>query len=104
MLKKINDQTSRIKNKDQQARSHSQMEAKLHNTEIITSTQESQAKSKRVYKRKRVDAVKRAVIAKKERDEHQMETILAVGEKPYSRMISFSESKKANLLNSSADG
>jgi uncharacterized protein YoxC len=48
--KKITNQTSKIKNKDQQARSHSQMEAKLHNTEIITRTPESQAKSKRAYK------------------------------------------------------
>ncbi len=50
MSKKIIDQTSRIKNLDQQARCHSEMEAKLHNTEIITRKQKSQAKSKRVYK------------------------------------------------------
>ncbi len=36
MSKKITDRTSRIKNKHHQARSHSQMEAKLNNTEIIT--------------------------------------------------------------------
>ena len=104
MSKKITDRTSRIKNKNQQARSHSQMEAKLYNAEIITRTQQSQAESKRVYKRKRVDAVQRAVIAKKERDEHRMETILTVEENPYSRMISFYESEKANLLNSSSNG
>ena len=102
--KKNTERTSRIKNKNQQARSHSQMEAKLYNAEIITRTQQSQAESKRVYKRKRVDAVQRAVIAKKERDEHRMETILTVEEKPYSRMISFYESEKANLLNSSSNG
>jgi hypothetical protein len=102
--KKITDQTSRIKNKHQQARSHSQMEAKLNNAEIISRTQHSLAASKRAYKRKRVDAVERAVLAKMERDEQRRETISGVEEKLYSRMVSFYESKKATLLNSSADG
>ena len=49
-------------------------------------------------------AIPRATIAKKERDERRIETILTVEEKPYSRMVSFYESEKSNLLNSSANG
>jgi hypothetical protein len=44
--KKITDQTSRIKNKMQQARSHSQMEVKLNNREIMARTIESKDESK----------------------------------------------------------
>jgi hypothetical protein len=80
------------------------MEAKLNNAEIISRTQHSLAASKRAYKRKRVDDVERAVLAKMERDEQRRETISAVEGKPYSRMVSFYESEKATLLNSSADG
>jgi hypothetical protein len=39
-----------------------------------------------------------------ERDEQRRETISAIEENPYSRMVSFYESEKATLLNSSADG
>jgi hypothetical protein len=40
MSKKISDQTNRIKNKVQQAESHSKIEAKLNNEEIRASTTE----------------------------------------------------------------
>jgi len=89
---------SRIKVKDQQARSHSQMEAKLN---IIMQMEKSQAESKRVFKRRRVDAAERAANAKKERDESRLETITSVEEKPYSRMVSLYESEKESLLRNS---
>jgi len=98
MSKKIADRTSRIKVKDQQARSHSQMEAKLNNSNIIMQMEKSQAESKRVFKRRRVDAAERAANAKKERDESRLETITSVEEKPYSRMVSLYESEKESLL------
>jgi len=46
ILKKITDQPSRIKNKMQQARSHSQMEAKVNNSKIMARTIESKDESK----------------------------------------------------------
>jgi hypothetical protein len=66
--KKITDQTSRIKNKMQQARSHSQMEAKLNNREIMARTIQSKDESKHLFKKQRVDATARAAQAKVERD------------------------------------
>jgi hypothetical protein len=39
-----------------------------------------------------------------ERDMSRAETLASVEEKPYTRMVSYYESEKANLLNSSADG
>ena len=102
--KKITDRTSRIKNKVQQARSHSQMEAKLNNREIIARTTESKTISKREFKKQRVDAVARGAQAKVERDMSRVDTLASVEEKPYARMVSYYESEKANLLNSSADG
>ena len=101
---KITDRTSRIKNKVLQARSHSQMEAKLNNREIIARTTESKTISKREFKKQRVDAVARGAQAKVERDMSRVETLASVEEKPYARMVSYYESEKANLLNSSADG
>jgi len=101
MSKKIGDRTNRIKNKDQQARSHSQMEAKLNNSDIISRMQQSQAESKRVFKRRRIDATERAAAAKQERDENRMETLTSVEERPYGRMVSFYDSEKTSLLNNS---
>jgi len=66
--KKITDQTSRIKNKMQQARSHSQMEEKLNNREIMARTIESKDESKHLFKKQRVDATARAAQAKVEID------------------------------------
>jgi len=104
MSKKIADRTNRIKKKDQQARSHSQMEAKRNNSEIIARTLQSQTESKRVYKRKRVDAAEKAATAKKERDENCIETIMAVEGKPYIKMVSFYDNEKASLLNVDSNG
>jgi hypothetical protein len=56
--------------------------------------EQSKADSKRVFKRRRVDATERAAAAKQERDENRMETLTSVEEKPYGRMVSFYESEK----------
>ena len=104
MSKKIATRTNRIKKKNGQARSHSQMEAKLNNSEIIVQTLQSQAESKRVYKRKRVDAAEKAATAKKERDKNRIETIMAVEGKPYIKMVSFYDNEKASLLNADSNG
>ncbi len=97
--KKITDQTSRIKNKMQQARSHSQMEAKLNNHEIMARTIESKDESKRLFKKQRVDATARAAQAKVERDTSRVETLASVEERPYTKLVSYYECEKANLLN-----
>jgi hypothetical protein len=52
--KKISDRTSSIKNKHQQALSHSQMESKLQSKEIISKTTESQLNAKRVFKKSKI--------------------------------------------------
>jgi hypothetical protein len=46
------------------------MEAKLNNSENISCMQQSQAESKRVFRRRRVDATKRAAATIQERDEN----------------------------------
>ncbi len=77
------------------------MEAKLNNSDIISRMQQSQAESKRVFKRRRIDATERAAAAKQERDENRMETLTSVEERPYGRMVSFYDSEKTSLLNNS---
>jgi hypothetical protein len=57
-----------------------------------------------VYKRKRVDTAEKAATAKKERDENRIETIMAVEEKPYIKMVSFYGNEKASLLNADFNG
>jgi hypothetical protein len=105
IYKKITDRTGRIKNNAQhEAKSHSQMEAKLINREIIARTAEFKAKSKREFKRQRIDAFARGAQAKMERDMSKVETLASVKINPYARIGSYYESEKANLLNSSADG
>ena len=99
--KKIQDRTCRIKNMAQQALSHSQMEAKFNNKDIFEKTRESQLSSKRVYKKARTGSIERAAQAKIERDNSRIETLVEVEEKPYSRLVSFYENEKANLLSSS---
>jgi hypothetical protein len=80
------------------------MEAKLNNCEVIVRTTESKVKSKREFKKQRVDTFARGAQAKVERDISQIETLTSVEENPYARMVSYYESEKANFLNSSADG
>ncbi len=55
--KKIEDRTCRIKNIAQQALSHSHMEAKFNNKDIIEKTRESKLSSKRVYKKARTGSI-----------------------------------------------
>ncbi len=55
--KKIQDRTCRIKNIAQQALSHSQMEAKFNNKDIIEQAEESQLSSKTVYKKARTCSI-----------------------------------------------
>jgi len=98
--KKISDRTSRIKNKHQQALSHSQMESKLQNKEIISKTMESQLDAKRVFKKARVDSSERVAQAKLERDISRIDKLVEVEAKPFRKIISFYENEKASLLNS----
>jgi len=96
--KRITDRTSKIKNITKQAFSHSKIEAKLNNKEIILKTKESQLHSKRAFKKPRIDAFQRAGQAKIERDSSRIETLAEVEQKPYSRLVSFYESEKAKLI------
>ena len=93
--KKISDRTSRIKNKVQQAISHSKMEAKLQNKEIIQKTLESRADSMRTFKKRRTDS---KVEAKIERDLARMEKVAEVEAKPHTKQLSFYENEKAKML------
>jgi hypothetical protein len=63
--KRERERTSRLKNEVQQAISHSKMEAKLQNKEIIQKTSESRADAMRSFKKRRTDS---KVEAKIERD------------------------------------
>jgi hypothetical protein len=101
--KKISDRTSRIKNKHQQALSHSQMESKLQNKEIISKTMESQLDAKRVFKKARVDSSERVAQAKQERDISRIDKLVEVEAKPFRKIISFYENEKASLLNSAVE-
>ncbi len=96
--KKISHRTSRIKNMAQQALSHSQMEAKFNNKDIIEKTRESQLCSKRAFKKARTGSLEQAVQAKIEHDNSRIETLVGVEQKPYSRLVSFYESEKSKLL------
>ena len=93
--KKNSDRTSRIKNKVQQAISHSKMEAKLQNKEIIQKTLESRADSMRTFKKRRTDS---KVEAKIERDLARMEKVAEVEAKPHTKQLSFYENEKAKML------
>jgi hypothetical protein len=98
--KKISDRTSKIKNKIQQAESHSKMEAKLNNKEIIAVKNKVKLESKREFKKRRVDGIARGLQAKVERDHSRLETLSAVEEKPYARIISFYENKRSKQMES----
>jgi len=98
MSQKISYRTSRIKNVAQQATSHSKIEAKLNNKEIIDKTKESQLHSKRAYKKARTGSNEQAAQAKIERDNSRIETLVEVERKPHSKIVSFYESEKARLL------
>ena len=76
--KRITDRTSKIKNLTKQAHSHSKIEAKLNNKEIIEKMKESQLGSKRAFKKPRIDAFQRAGQAKIERDNGRIETLSEV--------------------------
>jgi hypothetical protein len=77
------------------------MEAKFNNKDIIEKTRESQLSSKRAYKKARTGSVERAAQTKIERDNSRIETLVEVEQKPYSRLVSFYESKKSELLKDS---
>jgi hypothetical protein len=98
--KKISDRTSKIKNKIQQAESHSEMEAKLNNKEIIAVKNKVKLESKREFKKRRVDGIARGLQAKVERDHSRLETLSAVEEKPYARIISFYENERSKQMES----
>jgi hypothetical protein len=99
--KKITDRTNKIKNITQQALSHSKIEAKLNNKEIIEKTKASQLSSKRAFKKSRIDVFEHAAQAKIERDRSHAETLAEVEQKPY-RLVSFYESEKNKLMEDDA--
>ena len=93
--KKISDRTSRIKNKVQQALSHSKMEAKFQNKENMEKTFESRLDAKRKFKKCRTDS---KVEAKIKRDCARMKKVAEVESKPYNKLLSFYEHEKAKML------
>jgi hypothetical protein len=97
---KISDRTSKIKNKIQQAESHSKIEAKLNNNEIIAVKNKVKHESKQEFKKRRVDGIARGLQAKVERDHSWLETLSAVEEKPYTRKISFYNNKRSKQMES----
>jgi hypothetical protein len=98
MSKKISDRTNRIKNKVQQAESHSKIEAKINNKEIRAMASTVKLGSRREFKKRRVDSIARGAEAKLERDSSRIETLATIEEKPYSRIISFYENEKTKQL------
>jgi hypothetical protein len=66
MSKAISDRTSRIKNKQQQALSHSKIEAKLNinNKGIKAIIQQVEVDTKRVFKKQPLDAISKSDMAK----------------------------------------
>ncbi len=76
------------------------MEAKLNNKEIIAVKNKVKLESKREFKKRRVDGVARGLQAKIERDHSRLETLSAVEEKPYARIISFYENKRSKQMDS----
>ena len=103
MSQKISYRTGRIKNAIQQALSHSKMEAKINNKEIIDKTMESQQQSKRVFKKARTGSIERATQAKIERDKSRNETLVEVEQKSYSKLVTFYESEKNRLLDNNGN-
>jgi hypothetical protein len=98
MSKKISDRTNRIKNKVQQAESHSKIEAKINNKEIRAMASTVKLGSRREFKKRRVDSIARGAETKLERDSSRIETLATIEEKPYSRIISFYENEKTKQL------
>jgi hypothetical protein len=78
MSKAISDRTSRIKNKQQQAFSHSKIEAKLNNKDIKAVIQQVEVETKRVLKKRPLDSISKSDMAKIERDSNRMDTLVEV--------------------------
>jgi len=80
--KRIKDQTSRIKNKSQQALSHSKIEMKQNHIEVWDATRKQNEDSKREFKVRKANTISRGISrgieAKAERDEKRMNTLVSV--------------------------
>ncbi len=98
--KQISHRTSKIKNKIQQAESHSKIETMLNNKEIKAVTNKVKRESKREFKKRRVDGIASGLKAKVERDQSWLETLSVVEEKPYAGIISFYENERAKHMDS----
>lgn len=81
MSKAISDHTSRIKNKQQQAFSHSKIEVKLDNKDIEAIIKQVQVKTKRVMSKWPYDAISKSDSAKTETDVNWLQTLVQVERK-----------------------
>ena len=99
MSKAISDRTSRIKNKQQQAFSHSIIEAKLNNKDIKAIIQQVEEDTKRVFKKRPIDTISKSDMAKIERDSNRMDTLVEVERKEHNKLVSYYEQQKIRLLN-----
>jgi hypothetical protein len=99
MSKAISDRTSRIKNKQQQAFSHSKIEAKLNNKDIKAVIQQVEVETKRVLKKRPLDSISKSDMAKIERDSNRMDTLVEVERKEHNKLVSYYEQQKIRLLN-----
>ncbi len=96
--KTISDSTSCIKSKEQQALTHSKMEAKFNNKDIKSSISKSQEQGKRTFKKCTFDALARSTIQKEERDASHMKTLDVLEEKKQPKIVSYYEMEKSRLL------
>jgi hypothetical protein len=101
--KRISDRTSRMRNKTQQAFSHSKIEAKLNNKEICAATSAVELDAKRTFKKRKTDTCARGKDAKLERDNNCMTSLQTIEQKQHIKMVSFYDDEKGRILSSTAN-
>jgi hypothetical protein len=99
MSKAISDHTSRIKNKQQQAFSHSKIEVKLDNKDIEAIIKQVQVKTKRVMSKWPYDAISKSDSAETERDVNRLQTLVQVERKEHTKLLTYHEEQKLKMLN-----
>ena len=100
--KTISDSTSRMKRKEQQALTHSKLEAKFNNKDIKSAISKSQEQGKRTFKKRTFDAVAKSIIQKEERDASRMKTLDVLEERKHPKILSYYEMEKKRLLSTDA--
>ncbi len=81
---------------------HSKLEAKKNNIEVRERVEKSKTLSKRQFEKRNLelDSTVRAVRAKKERDDKQIETLQFVKQKPHLDLVKRHEIEKQEYLQS----